>query len=181
VEAENRRKKDKLGAEYQHLDVISETRSLTNSERTRIKEVSEELNKISDREETKGRQRGRERDIEEGDRNTKYFHAVASQRSRKTTLFSLDGPDGAVETNEGMLDVTTKYYKKIFKFEPRPEMNIFNEFFSREEKVSREELEILESRFTETKIKKAVFDSYPDGALALMGFLLGFIKKFGIL
>jgi hypothetical protein len=60
-------------------------------------------------------------------------------------------------------------------------MNIFNEFFSREEKVSREELEILESRFTETKIKKAVFDSYPDGALALMGFLLGFIKKFGIL
>jgi hypothetical protein len=46
VEAEKRRKKDKLSAGYQHLDVLSETRTLSDSERARIKEVSEEFNKI---------------------------------------------------------------------------------------------------------------------------------------
>jgi hypothetical protein len=113
-----------------------------------------------------------------GDRNTKYFHAVASQRRRKTTIFSLDGPDGAVETNEEMLDAASEYYKNLFKFEPRPEMNISNEFFSREEKFSKEESESLESKFTEIEIKKSMFESYPDGAHGPDGITFRFYQKF---
>jgi hypothetical protein len=57
-------------------------------------------------------------------------------------------------------------------------MNISNEFFSREEKVSNEELEILESRFTEAEMKKAMFNSYPDGAPCPDGIFFWFYKKF---
>jgi hypothetical protein len=57
-------------------------------------------------------------------------------------------------------------------------MNISNEFFSREEKVSNEELEILESRFTEAEMKKAMFNSYPDGIFFLvLSKILGFGER----
>jgi hypothetical protein len=59
-------------------------------------------------------------------------------------------------------------------------MNISNEFFSREEKVSDEELEILESRFTKAEMKKAMFNSYPDGAPCPDGIFFRFIKNSGI-
>jgi hypothetical protein len=77
-----------------------------------------------------------------------------------------------------MLDASSEYYKNLFKFEPRPEMNISNEFFSREEKFSKEESESLESKFTEIEIKKAMFESYPDGAHGPDGITFRFYQKF---
>jgi hypothetical protein len=54
-------------------------------------------------EETKAKQRSRERWVAKGDRNTAYFHAVGNQRSRKKMIHVLDGPDGLVHENEEML------------------------------------------------------------------------------
>jgi hypothetical protein len=114
IESELRKKKDRLSAEYSRLDVMVENRSLNTQEWERLAYHNGELNRIWSMEETKARHRAREREIREGDRNTKYFQAVANQRRRKTTLFNLDGPEGMVQSTEEIIKVATDYYKDLF-------------------------------------------------------------------
>jgi hypothetical protein len=121
-----------------------------------MRQVVDDLNKIWEMEEVKARQRARERDVKEGDRNTRYFQAVATQR-RKTIICALDGPAGTVTKTEEILEVATKYYKELFKAEDRPNINIFENFFTEGEKMTQEESDILERGFSEEEIKKGYF------------------------
>jgi hypothetical protein len=91
--------------------------------RERMSYVYAELNKLGDMEEIKVR------DIKEGDMNTRYFQSVANQRRRKTTLHSLDGVEGTVETTEEIVKVATNYYRDLFKKEMKHDINIDPDFF----------------------------------------------------
>jgi hypothetical protein len=178
VEAGIKKEKHELKAEYDKLDILSESRTLTPQEREHMCSVNASLEKILDMEEVKARQRSRERNIKEGDRNTRFFHAVANQRKRKTSIHSIEGPGGTTDTTEKIIEVATQYYKDLFKFEPRLNMNILDSFFSKGEKLTPEESEILEDRFTEEEIKNVVFESYSDGALGPNGLSFMFYKTF---
>jgi hypothetical protein len=140
--------------------------------------VSDRLEKILDIKEVKARQWSRDRNVKEGDRNTKYFHAVANQRKRKTTIYDIEGPEGAVNSTEDIIKVATPYYKDLFKFEPRPNINISSNFFSEGEKVTEEENALLEEKFTVEEIKKVVFESYHDGAPGPNGISFMFYQHF---
>lgn len=65
------------------LDIKQETGVLNQQERERMENINKDLEALWRIEETKVRQRSRERRIKEGDRNTAYFQAVANQRHRK--------------------------------------------------------------------------------------------------
>jgi hypothetical protein len=40
-----------------------------------------------------------------------FFHAVSNHRRRKKQITGLEGPDGMVEDNKGMLDIVVDYYE----------------------------------------------------------------------
>jgi hypothetical protein len=54
---------------------------------------------------------------------------VANQRGRKTTIDSVDGPDGEAKSIEEIVEIATKYYKDLFKHEVNPDINIATDFF----------------------------------------------------
>lgn len=115
-------------------------------------------------EEIKVRQRSRERDILEGDRNTAYFQVVAIQRSRKKKIECLEGQEGLIFDQQGMLKIVVDYYKKLFAREDDPKVELGLDFWETGDKVTREENESLPAPFSEKEIREAVFSCYAEGA-----------------
>jgi len=178
IEAANRKKKIELIAEFDTLDRLSEEQNLSTSQKERMDEVMMGLNKIWAMEETKARQRSREKHIKEGDRNTRYFQTVANQRRRKTTIHQMVGPEGVATETVDIQRIATDYYKNLFRYEKKEDININDEFFLEEQKVTEQENLALEAPFTENEIKKAVLDSYADGALGPDGLSFMFYQCF---
>lgn len=114
-------------------------------------------------EETKAKQRSRDKAVKEGERNTTHFHAAANQ-TRKTYIQSLDGASGLVTQTKDLLNVVSDFYKDLFKFEERHGFRLIEDFFSKEDKMQISKNETLESPFSEEEVKKVAFDSYPDRA-----------------
>jgi hypothetical protein len=92
-----------------------------------MKAIHEEMSRIWLKEEIKAKQRSRDRDITEGDRNTKYFHTVAKERRRKTLVHSLQGTDGPIIDYKDMLGVAVDNYKDLFRKEDRISCSLVDE------------------------------------------------------
>jgi hypothetical protein len=164
--------------EYDLLDIKSESQILSVEENSKFNFILNDLKSFWIMEETKGKQRSREKFIIEGDRNTAYFHVVANQRRRKKLIQVLVGPDGHVTKTKDMIGIAVDYYKNLFGFEDRPDIRLKPDFFSEEEKVKVDENEILSRSFSEEEIREAVFSSYADGALGRDGLSFMFYQTF---
>jgi hypothetical protein len=126
-----------LAAQFNSLELKVEQNTILDAEKERVKEVVDNLNKIWALEEIKARQRARDRDILEGDRNTTYFQAVANQRNRKKRIEALEGPNGLVEDDQGMMKIV---------------VSLGENFWEEINKVNQEENDTLSAPFTEEEI-----------------------------
>jgi hypothetical protein len=87
--------------------------------------------------------------------------------------------DGVVwDDNDAMLKHAMSFYKKLFGEEPKVNIRLGEAFWSEDEMVKIEENEALEADFSEEEIKKAVFDSYAEGAPGPDGLSFLFYQKF---
>jgi hypothetical protein len=177
-EAAVRKQKKALMEEYDLLDIKSESQILSAEEMSRLNFILNDLKSFWIMEETKAKQRSRDRFILEGDRNSAYFHAVANQRRRKKMIQVLDGPDGPVTKTKDMLGIAMDYYKDLFGSEDRPDIRLKQDFFSANERVKVDENEMLSRSFSEEEIREAVFSFYADGAPGLDGLSFMFYHTF---
>jgi hypothetical protein len=103
---------------------------------------------------------------------------VANQKKRRKTI-SYEDNGVELEDNDSMLKHAMDFYKTLFSQEPKEGISIGEYFWDVVDKISSGENEALEAEFSEEEIKKAVLDSYAEGALGLMVFPSSSTKSFG--
>ena len=77
--------------------------------------LQQEWDELCTREEVYWRQKSRELWLQEGDRNTKFFHATAKQKRASKTIFQINDADTGVSiTNENLIrEEGVKFFKNL--------------------------------------------------------------------
>jgi exonuclease III len=100
-------------------------RKAIRQEQTRKEEVLRfKLCRLEEQKEMYWKQRAHAHWMRDGDRNTKYFHSVASERKKTNKIMKLRREDGVlVEEEEAMKEVATNYFSNLFTSSPGGRMN----------------------------------------------------------
>ncbi|XP_048490840.1 uncharacterized protein LOC125492429 [Beta vulgaris subsp. vulgaris] len=156
------------------LDELNNERDLENDELCERRNAQAELWMWMKRKELYWAQNSRITWLKEGDRNTKFFHATATNKKRKNTISSIkvDGQD--VSDPSQIKNEARKFFKNIFKEEYSIRPTIENLQFNR---LSSSQADSLIAPFTTDEIDSAVASCSSDKAPGPDGFNFKFIKK----
>jgi hypothetical protein len=94
-----------------------------------------------------------------GDKNTKYFHAFASERKRRNKIRKIVKEDGSVVTEEEMRSLIANYYLSLFQTHAGDGVEELLQHV--QPRVTQELNQYLLKEYTEEEIKKAL-DSIGD-------------------
>ena len=159
--------KEKVENLYSNDDAISE--EITKA----LKEISTALQA----EEMFRRHKNRVLWLREGDRNSKYFHALKKQRRTKNMITQLLDENGnMVEDEEGLVAIATSYFRKIFE-SSKPE-DIANALAEVSTLITRAINEDLTAPVIEWEVKLMLFAMHPEKAPGRDGMTSHFYQKF---
>ena len=117
--------------------------------------------------------------LREGDKNTKFFHALTKQRRARNKITQLlDANGNIVEDEEGLVAIATSYFWQIFEFSiPEDIEEALSEVLST---ITGSMNDSLTAHPSEWEVKLALFAMHPDKAPGLDGMTALFTKSFGI-
>ena len=88
------------------------TRSGTHLE---VERIRKDLNQLLEKEEKMWQQRSRVQWLENGDKNTKFFHGIATQRKRQNFIKGLRDEEGVWQNEEhNFSGLLVGFYEKLF-------------------------------------------------------------------
>ena len=142
-----------------------------------INQLKKEINDLLDSEETIWWQRSKVHWYREGDRNTKFFHARASEKRRKNTILGLWNDNGKwCESKESITATATSYFKNIYSTSfPTGTDEITNAIPRRVTKEMNTEPTKI---FTKDEVTKALQQLHPTKALRPDGISTIFFHKY---
>ncbi|XP_028063785.1 uncharacterized protein LOC114267000 [Camellia sinensis] len=141
-------------AELHDWDVKAEGRNLQEHEVKRRREVRRLVWELNKKNEWLWHQKSRLTWAANGDKNTRFFHILASSRQRKNLLDSVKENDVIYDQPSVMKQVVVRYFSQLFSNDWKIRPKLSGAFVS----ISPVELELLEEEFSEEEIGEAVND-----------------------
>ncbi|KAL9675120.1 hypothetical protein QQ045_003321 [Rhodiola kirilowii] len=173
----NSRKFGRVGKNIRRLkEQISKMQNEGRTEETAKKEaeLTNEMDEWLAREELLWRQRARTEWLKEGDRNTTFFKARATNRKNKKLIQKLKKEDGTeVYNNAEILSEVANYFRNLFKASEDINNKIWNDAMEIVPvKVSQEVNKKLKEPYTANEVREALFQMHPTKALGIDGRLI---------
>ncbi|RLN35951.1 hypothetical protein C2845_PM03G26230 [Panicum miliaceum] len=156
---------------------LAEMQSVNDEEsNVQVKNTINRMNEILYREEMMWLQRSRISWLQEGDRNTKFFHQKAQWRARKNKIKGLRNDDGfwCTEPQE-MASMAKMFFENLYERDDQVLPDEMVQLF--EQKVSAEMNEALCKDFSEEEIAYAMFQIGPLKAPSPDGFPARFFQR----
>ena len=123
------------------------------------------------------RQRSRISWLKEGDQNTKFFHACASQRKKTNAIQSVCDSNGDWHTDQaGISQVAVGYFTQLFSTSSPATVDEVVSLV--EQKVSPNMNDAMLAPFTVEEVKAALFQMNPSKAPGLDGMTALFFQKY---
>lgn len=122
------------------------------------------------------KQRAKQFWLQDGDKNTRFFHNYASGRRKMNTLQRIKNDEGEwKETNEEIQEAIENYFSKLFTGKTLDERLSDREMVKT---ISASDNEALLAEITSEEVKEAAFFMHPDKAPGLDGLNPGFFSSF---
>lgn len=163
-----------LEEKIQKLDSTSNNRELDESELSERKKAQQDLWTWLKRKEVFWAQNSRAKWLKEGDKNTWYFHTLASIRKRKNSISSLPINGCDIVDPAGLKREEVKYFQEIFT-EEHPNQPTFNGLAFRQ--ISPHQSSSLIAPFSKKEIDEAVASCNAQKSPGPDGFNFSFIKS----
>lgn len=173
----NRQEKACQRTKLQLLSHIQSSRIGSHIERDH--NLQKEIPARVEEEDLKWRQRKKQYSVQQGDRNTKFFHLHANQRRKTKKIHHIHhilSTNGSMLTEQKCIgDTFSSFYSHLFTSSNHSNIDEFLQAMS--PRVTDQMNQQLFTKFTEAKFKAAIFHMKPIGAQDLMGFLLYSFEK----
>jgi hypothetical protein len=136
-------------------------------------DLVKKISNLLAREEAMMKQRSRIQWLQEGDRNTSFFHARACERARTNKIVTLKKPEGTYISSQSELEsLATEFYTNLFMAQDHTSPEIITQFI--QPKVSDIMNEHLCAPVTDIEIENALFMMHPNKSPGPDGFTAGF-------
>jgi endonuclease/exonuclease/phosphatase family metal-dependent hydrolase len=164
---------NKLMSELVELDALADLRPLTEVEIQKKVGIVADLERTSLLEEISWRQKSRALWLQEGDKNTKFFHRLANSNRRYNSISSLS-INGVVSTDSvAISECITNFYSHLFEEEEGDRPLLDGLDFAM---ISAEDALWLERPFDEEEVAGVVAGFNGDKAPGPDGFSMGFFQ-----
>ncbi|XP_028059406.1 uncharacterized protein LOC114263108 [Camellia sinensis] len=159
--------------ELHEWDLKAESRELQEFEKSCRREVLSSVWDLKRKKENMWQQKSKLLWAENGDKNSRFFHMVASRRQRKNLLDSVAVNGSLVVQLDLVNQVVVDFFKKLFseEWESRPTLVGIST------KISEKAVAMLESKFTEEEIWVAVKECDGNKAPGPNGFNLACFQR----
>jgi hypothetical protein len=164
-------KKNMMMADLRELDLVEETRPLSVDEKSKKELTIVELDKLFLMEEISWRQKSRALWLQEGDKNSKFFHRLANSHRNANSITRLSMDGNMSYNQDDIRDHIASFYERLYTETDHSRPLLEGIQFS---VISDEDAMWLERPFDENEITDVVKGFNGDKALGPDGFSLAF-------